>query len=110
MNKIIFEHARKSYISEFMVGGGCSQCFFNDNFFNHLRGVNKELKEKMESVSYDEGDSSCAFHAKIYNQVFGFKFPLDKNGDHHRIDCDYYILKQIDVLHPVEVCNRCLKI
>ena len=93
-----------------MVGGGCSQCFFNDNFFNHLRGVNKELKEKMESVSYDEGDSSCAFHAKIYNQVFGFKFPLDKNGDHYRIDCHYYEHNHIDVLHLVKDCSRCLKI
>lgn len=110
MNKRIFEQARKNYISKYSVNGGCSECLFSDKFFTNLITSNKEFKEKAESISYNPGDSSCAFHAKIYNQIFGFKFPLDKNGGYHRIDCYYYIRRHIDILHSVEGCGRCLKI
>lgn len=110
MNKRIFEQARKNYLAKNSVHGGCSTCLFCDQFFMNLLAVKKEVKEKIQSISYNTGDSSCAFHAKVYNQIFGFNFPLDKNGDHYRIDCDYYVRKRIDVLHSVEGCGRCLKI
>ena len=110
MNKIIFEQARKNYIAKHLVYGGCSECLFSDQFFMNLLAVNKEVREKTQSISYDVGDSSCVFHAKVYNQIFGFEFPLDKNGNHHRINCAYYIRKHIGVLHPVEGYGRCLKI
>lgn len=111
MNKRIFEQARKNYLTKHSVHGGCSECLFSDQFFMNLLSVNKEVRKKIESIScYDHGDSSCAFHAKVYNKIFGFEFPLDKNGSHHRIDCDYYIRKHIDVLHSIEGCGRCLKI
>ena len=106
MNKIIFEQARKNYIAKHLVYGSCSKCLFNDQFFMNLLAVNKEVREKTQSISYDVGDSSCAFHAKVYNQIFGFKFPLDR----HRIDCHYYIRRHIDVLRPVKGCGRCIKI
>ena len=110
MNKRIFEQARKNYLTKYTVSGGCSTCLFSDEFFTNLRTVNKEIEEKIQSISYEHGDSSCAFHAKVYNQIFGFEFPLDKNGDYHRIDCTYYIRKRIDVLHSISGCDRCLKI
>ena len=110
MNKRIFEQARKNYLTKHTVSGGCSTCLFSDVFFTNLQTVNKEFREKMESVKYDSGDSSCAFHAKAYNQIFGFEFPLDKSGSYHRVDCTYYIRKRIDVLHSISGCDRCLKI
>ena len=110
MNKRIFERARKNYIAKHPVHRGCSECLFSDQFFMNLLAVNKEFREKTQSISYDRGDSPCAFHAKVYNQIFGFEFPIDKNGNHYRIDCDYYIRRHIGVLHSVEGCGRCLKI
>lgn len=110
MNKIIFEQARKNYIAKHLVYGGCSECLFSDQFFMNLLAVNKEVREKTQSISYDAGDSLCAFRAKVYNQIFGFKFPLCRNGNHYRIDCHYYIRRHIDVLHPVKGCGRCIKI
>ena len=110
MNKRIFEQARKNYIAKHLIYGGCSECLFSDQFFMNLLAVNKEVREKTQSISYDVGDSSCAFHAKVYNQIFGFKFPLCRDGNRYRIDCHYYIRRHIDVLHPVKGCGRCIKI
>lgn len=109
MNKRIFEQARKNYLLKYIVSGGCSQCLFSEHFFANLLSVKREIREKAEDIA-NGGDSSCAFHAKVYNQIFGFNFPLDRNGNHCRIDCDYYIENKIDVLHSVEGCCRCLKI
>jgi len=111
MNKRIFEQARKNYITNHPIYGGCSECLFSDQFFMNLLAVNKEVREKTQRIScYDPGDSSCAFHAKVYNQIFGFEFPLDRDGGRYRIDCTYYSSRHIDVLHSVEGCGRCLKI
>lgn len=110
MNKRIFEQARKKYLKKYSVRGGCSECLFQDQFFMNLLTVSKKVREKIESISYDGVDSPCAFHAKVYNQIFGFEFPLDKDGSRYRIDCTYYSSKHIDVLHSVEGCGRCLKI
>ena len=111
MNKRIFEQARKNYIAKHpILYGGCSECLFSDQFFTNLLAVNKEVREKTQSISYDVGDSSCAFHAKVYNQIFGFKFPLYRDGNRYRIDCHYYTRRRIGVLHPVEGYGRCIKI
>ena len=92
MNKRIFEQARKNYIANHPIYGGCSECLFSDQFFMNLLAVNKEVRERTQRINcYDPGDSSCAFHAKVYN-------------------CTYYSSRHIDVLHSVEGCGRCLKI